>query len=72
MERESGKERFKRVAEKRVRNILKSLRSLSQCANQNVYAWTDKQLDKIWKAIDQELTSCKECFSDPDGSVFKL
>ena len=72
MEKETKKERFKRVAEKRVQNILKGIKSLSQCANQNVYSWTDEQLEKIWKAIDQELTLCKENFRDPDGSVFKL
>lgn len=72
MEKESKEQRFKRVAEKRVQNILKGIRSLSQCANSGIYAWEKKQLTKIWDAIDQELKVCKESFNNPDARVFRL
>ena len=72
MENESKQQRFKRVAEKRVQNILNGIKSLTQCANPRIYTWDEKQLQKIWNAIDQELTLCKESFSDPEARTFRL
>lgn len=72
MEKETKKERFKRVGEKRVQNIIKSIRSLSGLSNKNVYEWETAQLDKIWKTVEKEIESCKESFKDPEAKVFKL
>ena len=72
MKTESNEQRFKRVAEKRVQNILNGIKSLSQCANSRIYTWDNKQLQKIWNAIDRELSLCKESFSDPGAHTFKL
>jgi len=72
MEKETKQQRFKRVVEKRVQNILNGIKSLSQCANQKIYAWDDEQLQKIWDAIDRELTLCKESFHNPEGRTFRL
>lgn len=72
MEKETKKERFRRVAEKRVQNIIKSIRSLSGLSNKKVYEWEPAQLEKIWEAVDQELNSCRESFRDPESGIFKL
>ena len=72
MVKENKEQRFKRVAQKRVQNILKGLRSLSQMANTKVYQWNKEQLNAIWKAIENEITACKKSFQDPDFLVFKL
>ena len=72
MKKETKAQRFKRVAEKRVQNILKSINSLSQCANTNIYAWDSKQLERIWKAMEKEFSACRQSFEDPDARVFKL
>ena len=72
MPNETNADRFKRVAEKRVQNILKALGSLSQLANKRVYEWNKDQLKKIWNAIDNETEKCKRSFDDPDSRVFKL
>ena len=72
MEKETREERFRRVAEKRVQNILKSVRSLSQCANPRVYEWNEKQLKKIWEAVDREIDLCKQSFRDPESRTFRL
>lgn len=72
MAKETKEERFKRVAEKRVQNTLKSLRSLAQLSNKKAYKWNSKQLDKIWSAIDEEINNCKKSFHDPNSGVFKL
>ncbi len=39
MEKETKKERFKRIAEKRVQNIINAIRSLSGLSNKKVYEW---------------------------------
>ena len=72
MKTESNEQRFKRIAEKRVQNILNGIKSLSQCANPRIYTWDDKQLQKIWNAIDRELNLCRESFNDPGAHTFKL
>jgi hypothetical protein len=72
MDQETKEDRFRRVAERRVENVLKALRSLSQCANPRIYAWQDDQLEKIWRAIEGELSSCRQAFTEPDARTFKL
>ena len=72
MEKETKKDRFKRVAEKRVQNIINSIRSLSGLSNKNVYEWETAQLDKIWKAIEKEIENCKDDFKSPESKIFKL
>ena len=72
MSKETNAERFKRVGEKRVQNIIKSIKSLSQLANKLIYEWNNNQLKKIWAAIENEVESCKKSFEDPDSHMFKL
>ena len=72
MKNESKNERFKRVAEKRVQNIINSVRSLSGLSNRKVYEWEAAQLDKIWKAIEREIGTCKESFQSPEAKMFRL
>ncbi len=72
MEKETKKERFKRVAEKRVQNVIDSIRSLSGLSNKKVYEWEAMQLQKIWKTIEREIENCKEDFKDPESKRFKL
>jgi len=72
MEKETKKERFKRIAEKRVQNIIHAIRNLSGLSNKKVYEWETEQLEKIWKAIDKEIEDCKDSFKDPESKIFKL
>ena len=72
MKGETREERFVRIAERRVQNVLAGIRSLSQCANPKVYAWDEKQLSKIWDAIDREVTRCRQSFEDPDAGTFRF
>lgn len=72
MKGENKKQRFIRVVEKRVQNILDSIRRLSQCSNRRMYEWEDEQLNKIWSAIDKELQKCKEGYKINREEVFKL
>lgn len=72
MENNIKKDRFKRVAEKRVQRVIDSIRVLSNCSNKRMYEWEDHQLRKIWAAIDQELKSCKAKFENSKPQKFKL
>ena len=72
MKGETKEERFRRVVQKRVQNVLDSLRRLSQCSNKRMYNWNDEQLKKIWSAIDTELKSCKDSFENADPEQFQL
>lgn len=60
-------ERFTRVAEKRTNAIIRSLRSLSNCANTRNYSYTDTQVRKIIKAIENEIDSLKKVFNTRAG-----
>ena len=42
------RDRFKRLATQRTNAILKKLKILGNCANKNVYAYTDKEINKIF------------------------
>ena len=72
MKGETKEQRFKRVAEKRVQNVLDSIRKLSQCSNKRMYEWNEVQLKSIWGAIDQEITRCKERFETEESVEFRL
>ena len=72
MRGENKKQRFTRVVEKRVQNVLDSVRRLSQCSNHRMYEWNDEQLTKIWNAIDIELQNCKESYKSTESEGFRL
>jgi hypothetical protein len=72
MNGETKEQRFKRVATKRVHNVLDSIRKLSQCSNRRMYAWNEEQLATIWKAIDQEITRCRARFETEEPEEFIL
>lgn len=54
---EKKEDRFKRVASRRVENILKGIRSLAKCSNINNYEYDEEDLNKMVKAIKTELKS---------------
>ena len=51
-------DRFKRIASKRVANIIKSIRSLSNCSNTNNYQYNEDDVNKMTfrftKTYDEE------------------
>ena len=46
--------RFKRIAGRRVQEIINKLRLLGNCANTGNYSYTTDQVKKIFRAIDDE------------------
>lgn len=53
-ERKTKEERFKDVAGRRVQNILNQMRLLRNCANKSNYSYTEEQVNKILRTIDEE------------------
>lgn len=49
------KDRFKRVASKRVDKLINTIRSLSNCANTNNYYYEEEDINKMLKAIKEEI-----------------
>lgn len=74
MAKETKRERFIRVAEKRTQKILDMMRLLGNCANKNNYEYTKADVDKIINAIEQELDILKLKFKGADyyKSDFRL
>jgi len=66
-ERNETKEgRFKRIASRRVQNILNDLRLLGNCANTSVYGYSEEDIRKIFLTIDTEIKRIKALFSKPN------
>ncbi|WP_296203618.1 hypothetical protein [Psychrobacter sp. UBA3962] len=49
------RDRFERVASKRVERVINDIRLLSNCSNTNNYEYTSSDVDKMLKAIKEEL-----------------
>ena len=62
--RESRDKRFCRVAERRVNALLDKIRLLGQMSDRRNYDYTDAQVAKIFKAIDDELKTARTKFQE--------
>ena len=56
-------ERFKKIASRRVQEILDKLRLLGNCANRGNYYYNNEQVRKILSAIDDEWRKVKSEFN---------
>ena len=57
------KDRFKNVAGRRVQKVLDDLDSLSKCSNRSTYDYTDEEVKKMMKAINDKFTLLKASFN---------
>lgn len=74
-EQESKREKFVRLAETRTNKIINMLQLLGNCSNTNAYEYTQKDIDKIFKAIEFETQEAKKKFNRQEskkGSRFTL
>lgn len=72
MIRETPDERFKRLAEKRTRKILKELELLGNLGNLHNYRYTEEQVNSIFNALTQQLTEARNKFSVKRSREFSL
>ena len=63
--------RFKRLASRRTAEVLDKLRILGNCADKRTYAYTDEEIDKIFRTIDEQVKIVKSQFKKPKKG-FKL
>lgn len=59
---ESRRQRFKRLATKRVNKALNQLRILGNLANKSYYDYTDDDVYKMFKALDSQIKVLKGKF----------
>ena len=59
---ESKNDKFKRVATKRVNDILKKFELLENCSNKSHYQYTDDEVVKIFTTLEKRLKEVKSSF----------
>lgn len=64
----SKRQRFEEVAGNRVQMILEKIENLSKCANKRNYEFTQKDVNKMFSAINTELRKAKSKFEDELGT----
>ena len=73
MVKESKRERFIRVAENRTNRIIKDLKLLANCANKSNYEYSEKDVQKIFNAIETQLKETKAIYKiNEEVKEFKL
>lgn len=60
---ETKREKFIRLAEARTNKILSMLDTLSNCANTNVYEYTNNDVEKIFEAIEKKTLEVRHKFN---------
>lgn len=63
--------RFKRLATQRTNEVLDRLRILGNCADRRSYSYSDEEIDKIFRAIEEQTRLMKARFKRPRKG-FKL
>lgn len=69
---ETKKERFKRLATIRTNAVLYRLKVLSNCSNNQLYEYDEKEIDKIFSEIEKRVKESKSKFHSPKNKEFKL
>ena len=59
---ESKRDRFVRIAEQRVNNILDHFRKLANLSNHRNYEYTNEDIKKIFTKLSRELDGVKKMF----------
>ena len=59
---ETKKEKFVRLAENRMNNVLKQIELIGNLANESVYEYTEEDVDKIIKTLKKSISSLEYKF----------
>lgn len=62
MVRENDRGKFKKLAEARVGKALKAIQLIGNLSNRSNYDFTDDDVTKIFKALNDEISSCRRRF----------
>jgi hypothetical protein len=73
--REKDREKFVRLANRRVTRALKNIQLIGNLSDRSNYDYTREDVDKIFSALRSELKRCEERFSNmsaKDNELFRL
>ena len=56
-------ENFRRLAIKRVNNVMKYMRLIGNLSNTASYEFTEAEVKKIFDTLDEELNDCRSLFA---------
>ncbi len=62
MPREQGRDKFVELAEKRVRRAIKDIKLIGNLSNRSNYLYTDEDVKRIHKALQQAVNEVKARF----------
>jgi uncharacterized protein YeeX (DUF496 family) len=75
MDMNEKRERFERLAEKRVTDVVKKVRLIGNLANKNNYEYTDEHVKQIIDTLETELRFLKGRFKEEkvnDNPIFSF
>ena len=76
MVRQSDRQKFVHLAEARVNKTLKDIQLIGNLSNRSNYDYTDEDVEKIFRALSQEIAACRKRFElskrKGDSSAFTL
>ena len=64
---ETKRDKFVRIAEARTNKIINMIQLLGNCSNQSLYEYSQKDVNKIFNAIQAELDEAKKRYSKQDS-----
>ena len=62
MTREEDRSKFVKLASARVSKALKDIQLIGNLANRSNYDYTDEDVTKIFRALNEEISACKKRF----------
>lgn len=69
---ETAEERFRRLGAARTNEVLNRLKILGNCANRQLYSYTEKDVDKIFSVIDRRVKEVRAKFHFGKNDAFRL
>ncbi len=69
---ETPEEKFMRVAEARTNAVIHKLRVLGNLSNKQIYSYSEKDINKIFTAINKQAREIKAKFNSQKQAKFKL
>ncbi|MBA7484887.1 hypothetical protein ES707_20418 [subsurface metagenome] len=69
---ETPEERFKRIAIVRTNAVLDRLRILGNLSNRQMYSYSEEDINKIFRAINNQIKEVRAKFNSEKQKKFKL
>jgi hypothetical protein len=69
---ETSEERFRRLATTRTNEVLRRLKILGNCSNRQVYSYSERDIEKIFSAIERKLKETRAKFYSTKDENFRL